>query len=101
MAKKLSKDMENRNSIYLQTGEMWSNNTQERTFVVQRLQEEREKLERGRRATVVEKTVVYPLCLIGLLLATALCLLMVAFNSLTLILGKVFVRPLVVLSNSK
>lgn len=52
------------------------------------VKEKRLKLERERDASVFEKTLLYPLCLLALLAATAVCLLMVAVNSFRLVFGQ-------------
>lgn len=54
---------------------------------IENIKKDRIKLERERDASGFEKNLLYPLCLIGLLAVTAICLLMVAMNCFKLLFG--------------
>lgn len=77
------------NGIYLQKQEMSS----EQIVTLGKIREHKAKLERERDASGFEKNLLYPLCLIGLLAVTAICLLMVAINVFKLVFGSESALP--------
>ncbi|XP_047136745.1 limb region 1 protein homolog isoform X1 [Hydra vulgaris] len=71
------------NGIYLQqNGEAYKKKSEIQDVIYERI-----KLEKERDSSMFEKNLLYPLCLIGLLAVTAVCLLMVALNCFKLVFG--------------